>query len=188
MARIAVLAFLAACDVGSVLTQQEMNTDAGGSGMGSCEPLFTPVPADNIHTTPVDPTKPTNAGQGCMTAAGCHNLALGLGAGAPEYSYAGTLYLDAAGTMPAAGATILLTSAGVTRKLIAGNTGNFTEVPGLLAGPSGTSTATSSASSCPTTTAMVGLLVAGNGNCNQGGTCHGTGAAGTGTQGPIHVP
>ncbi len=184
MARFAVLVLLAACDVGSVL-QSETGGDATSSDSGStCQNLVTPVPQDNTHTAPVDPAKPTNAGQGCMTNMGCHNMALGLGTGAPEYSYAGTVYLDAAGTMPAPGATILVTQGGVTRKLIAGNTGNFQETPTLLAQPSSSATAMTQASSCPATTAMITPLTAGQGNCNQGGTCHGAG----GTQGPIHIP
>ena len=169
---------LAACDVGSVLNRD--TTDGGngsgsGSGSGSngsnCEPLAGSIPTDH-H----------NAGMGCMTAAGCHNAGLGLGANAPEYSYGGTVYRDAAGTQPYPGATILITQGGVTKKLISGDTGNFQLPPILLPAPTAAATSTTSASACPSTSAMAGTLIAGGGNCNGGGTCHG------GTQGKIHLP
>src|SRR4051794_1700826 len=102
---------IAACDVGSVLqnvTDPDGNLGQNdGSGSATCENLVSPPPTDH-H----------NAGMGCMTATGCHNAGLGLGAGAPEYSCGGTVYKDAAGTQPASGATILVTLNGVTKKLI----------------------------------------------------------------------
>jgi len=182
MTRITVIVasvLLAACDVGTVLSHNGTDGgggggDTGGSGGSNCEALVSPAPADH-H----------NAGMGCMTAAGCHNAGLGLGAQAPEYSYAGTVYKDAAGTQPYAGATILVTLGGVTKKLIAGDQGNFQITPGLLAAPTTQATANTHGNVCPSVTGtMAGALVAGGGNCNAGGTCHGPG----GTQGKIHLP
>jgi hypothetical protein len=178
MSRIVVIAsvLLVGCDVGSVLSHNGGpdgggGGDSGGSGGSNCQTLVSPPPTDH-H----------NAGMGCMTAAGCHNAGLGLGAGAPEYSFAGTVYRDAAGTTPYAGATILVTAGGMTKKLIAGDQGNFQITPILLAAPTNTATANTKGSACPSETAMSGALVGGGGNCNGGGTCHG------GTQGKIHVP
>jgi hypothetical protein len=180
MSRIAVIVtvLLAGCDVGSVLTHNQNNPDgnngggdSGGSNGSNCQNLVSPPPVDH-H----------NAGMGCMTAAGCHNAGLGLGAAAPEYSFGGTVYRDAAGTTPYAGATILVTANGVTKKLIAGDQGNFQITPILFAAPTNQATANAQASACPAQTPMVGALVGGGGNCNGGGTCHG------GTQGKIHIP
>jgi hypothetical protein len=179
---IAVTMSAAACDVGSVL-EHSATGDGGGSG-SNCENLVATPPPDHPHTAPVDAAKPTNAGQGCMTAAGCHNAGLGLGAAAPEYSWAGTVFKDAAGTMPYAGATILVTMGGVTKKLIAGDTGNFQITPALFAGPDTGTPGNAIGSVCPSATPMVGTLITGNGNCGAAGTCHGPG----GSQGPIHIP
>jgi hypothetical protein len=174
MLRIAVISsiFLAACDVGSI---QGAGTDGGstdGSGSGSSCENVAASPPDGHH----------NPGMGCRSAASCHNAALGLGAGAPEYSYGGTLYKDQAGTMPYGGATIFFTQGTKTVKTTTATNGNFWLPPALLAGPSATMTSKTKASACPNTTEMAGALTAGGGDCNSG-SCHAPGS----TQGPIYV-
>lgn len=151
-----------ACDVGSVLT-------ASGDASGICENLVTP-PGDH-H----------NAGMGCMTSAGCHST-VGTGAAAPAYSYAGTVYRDAAGTQPYPGATILVTLGGTTKKLIAGNLGNFQITPAELAAPTAAATAQTTATVCPAASVMqTKLQAAGDGDCNN---CHRPG----GMTDRIHIP
>jgi hypothetical protein len=151
-----------------------MMGDGPGSGPGSdCENL---VPAANIATGH------HNAGMGCMNAAACHNMALGLGVNAPAYSYAGTVYKNATDTLGYAGATILVTLNGTTTKLISDTLGNFYTTPDLLAAPTTAMPGMTAATVCPAKTAMSGSLVNAGGNCNAGGTCHG------GTQGKIHIP
>lgn len=171
------LVFASACDVGTVLEHQGSGDDDGSDG-SNCGNKVDPPPPSHPHTDDGTP----HAGRGCMDAAGCHNAGLGLGSGAPEYSYAGTVYTDAGGATPAAGATVFVTQAGVTKKLLTDDAGNFQIETGLLPTPTATSPATTSATQCPTISPMVGTLGAGQGNCNQGGTCHGGG------QGKIHLP
>lgn len=151
-----------ACDAGSVLPDSTIS--------GACEKLVSPAPGDH-H----------NAGMGCMSTAGCHNAAT-LGGGAPPYSYAGTVYRDAAGTQPYPGATILITMGGTTTKLIAGTMGNFQISPQDLAAPTTAGGAMSSASACPSTVSMMTTaLPAGPADCNS---CH----KADGTPGRIHIP
>jgi hypothetical protein len=119
---------------------------------------------------------------GCRSASQCHNAQLGLGTGAPEYSIAGTVYKDRLATMPYPGATILVNMGGTTRKAVAADNGNFWFVPALQPAPSATMTAMTSASACPTTTQMGGLLVGGGGDCNSG-NCHAPGSA----QGAVYI-
>jgi hypothetical protein len=174
MLRIVVISslLLAACDVGEI--PGAGTGDGGGSGDGSgsgsnCE-VIAAAPPDGHH----------NEGMGCRTAGACHNAQLGLGTGAPEYSVAGTVYKDTAGTMPYPGATIIVTVGGTTKKTISATNGNFWFVPALLPGPTATMTGTTSASACPNTTPMGGLLVGGGGDCNN---CHRNG----GTTLPVYV-
>jgi hypothetical protein len=174
-----VLLFASACDVGTVLANQ-VGGDGGG-GSAACGDQVSPAPPMYLHTDDNTP----HSDRGCMDAIGCHNAGLGLGSGAPEYSYAGTVYTDAAGTTPAAGSTVFITSAGTTKKLIADAAGNFFIEPLLLAAPANQTLTNTTATNCPTITPMVGGLVAGQGNCNQGGTCHGK--VDGGTEGVIHL-
>jgi len=173
------LLFASACDVGTVLANQGGGGDgggSGGSGSGSnCGNLVSPAP--DAHTHIAGGT--SNAGMACI-AAGCHLDGM-MGTGAPSYSYAGTVYTDAAGTTPAAGSTIFITAAGTTRKVVADAAGNFFLETALLAAPTNQATANTSATQCPTITPMVGALVQGGGNCSTTGTCHG------GSQGKIHL-
>jgi hypothetical protein len=114
--------FGAACDVGSVLAQ-EGGGDGGGSGSGGTgsdcpAPTATPptghhayngAPGDTGET--VTPVTAAQLALGCMGTGGCHNGSAVVG-GIPTpddvWDYAGVAYKDIAGTMPYAGATILL--------------------------------------------------------------------------------
>jgi len=172
-----VLLFASACDVGTVLANQS-GDGGGGSGSGSgsaCGDLVSPAPLKHTHIA----GGTSNAGMACV-ASGCHLEGM-TGTNAPAYSYAGTVYTTAAGTTPAAGSTIFITSAGTTRKLIADSDGNFFIDPLLLASPGNQITTNTQATQCPTITPMVGALVAGGGNCSATGTCHG------GSEGKIHL-
>lgn len=157
---------LAACTVGDPNGQLpgddigdvDARVDSGGGGGGDggnaqCENLVTPAP--NGHHRP---------GETCIVG-GCHGAPVG--AGAPLFTVAGTLYTTAAGTTPKVGATILLPVAGtgMPRKLVTANNGNF-----WLEAASPLPTRPK-ASLCPTTIQMTNQ--AADGNCNS---CHGAGS------------
>lgn len=109
-----------------------------------------------------------NAGQACIA---CH-----AGNGGPDYTVAGTLYSDAAGTAPVAGATITVVDAnGVEVDLVTRTNGNFWTEQNL-AFP-----VQVMASRCPTAVPMIAAVS--NGDCNVGG-CHAVGAP----SGRIHLP
>jgi hypothetical protein len=180
----AATATFTACDVGSVVNQNLTGTDGGnttdgngsGSGSGSalCEPDATASAPDGHH----------NEGMSCI-AANCH-LTGQTGAGAPAYTYAGTLYTTAAGTTPLGGATIMISMGGTEKKVITASNGNFfmTAAPAGLNAPTNATTATTKASDCAanaTAVPMTGALVQGGGNCNN---CHRNG----GTTSPINLP
>jgi hypothetical protein len=166
---------LAACDVGSI-EQGSTGTDGGGSGSGSgsnCETINAANAPDGHHTDQTAITQAT-AMQGCMSNAGCHNEAKGLGTGAPAYTYAGTLFKDTAGTQPLAGATIFVKLGATEKKVVTANNGNFWFVGGVagIEAPTNAMTAQTRASACPPPdAAMVGALVQGGGDCNS---CHKT--------------
>jgi hypothetical protein len=173
MVRLAVLAslLLAACDVGTIPAEGSDGGGGGDDGGGSsCEQLSASPPVGH-H----------NDGMGCRSAAGCHNSTLGLGASAPAYSLGGTLYKDMAGTMPYAGATVIVTIGGMTKKAVTADNGNFWFVEALVATPTNSMTGMASASGCPNTLAMSGALVNGGGDCNN---CH---RATGGTTTPIYL-
>lgn len=183
MTRIAVIlfAFAAACDVGSVVSNNQAGPDgsvggggdsgggSNGSGSGSnCIPVSANLPAAH-H----------NAGQTCMTA-GCH-LTGNTGAGAPAFAVGGTLYRDPQGTNPYAGATITVTVAGTKHTAVTASDGNFYISSALMTTPpSAGNQGTTNASACPSTNAMTGALVDNGGNCNN---CHKSG----GTTSPIYI-
>ena len=184
MTRIAVilstLVFAAACDVGSVVSNNQGGPDGsvggggdtgGGSNVGSgsnCTPVSANLPAAH-H----------NAGQTCLTA-GCHLIG-NTGANAPAYAVGGTLYRDAQGTNPYAGATITVTVGGTKHTAVTASDGNFYITSALFTTPpSAAMTGTTNASACPSTNAMSGLLVDNGGNCNN---CHKNG----GTTSPIFI-
>src|SRR5690606_4088719 len=89
MARIVVIfsLCLAACDVGQL---PGATGDGGGSGTvdsgNGCEPIATTIPTGH------HPEGHESKTMGCMSAAGCHNQALGLGPAAPAYSIGGLLF------------------------------------------------------------------------------------------------
>jgi len=155
---------LAACDVGEL---PGLGGDAGsGDGGGNGCVDVSATPPDGHH----------NPGMGCMSAAQCHNMALGLGVGAPAYSYGGTVFkLDK--TTPYAGATILVKLGTAEKKILVANNGNFWAVPGVagIDEPTTANRASTKATACPTLTPMGGTLGAGDGNCNKTG-CHVAGA------------
>ncbi|HEY5950272.1 MAG TPA: hypothetical protein VIV40_32485 [Kofleriaceae bacterium] len=174
MARIVVtfLLCLAACDVGQL---PGATGDGGGSGDASgngCVEVSA-TPPDGHH----------NPGMGCMSAAGCHNQQLGLGTGAPAYTYGGTLY-KADKTTAYGGATIIVTLGAAEKKVTTASNGNFWLVPGVagLDAPTTAMRASTKATACPNILPMTGTLGAGDGDCNKGG-CHTPGAG----QGAIYV-
>jgi hypothetical protein len=179
MTRIAVIlafALTAACDVGSVVTNNQGGPDGSmnggvdspvGSNGSNCDALAANAP-DGHH----------NAGQTCLQS-GCH-LVGQAGAGAPEYSYAGTLWRDSGGASPYPAATIEIVIGGQTHKITTATNGNFFLPPALAPAPTAAAPGTTKASACPSTTPMTGQLVDNGGNCNN---CHRTG----GTTTPIYL-
>ena len=173
MARIVVILSLclAACDVGEL---PGTGGDGGGSGdAGNGCVALSATPPNGHH----------NPGMGCMSAAQCHNQALGLGTAAPAYSYGGTLY-KADKTTPFAGATIIIKLGSAEKKVTVADNGNFWMVPGVagLDDPTVAMRAQTSATSCPNILPMTGTLGAGDGNCAKSG-CHTPGVA----QGAIYL-
>ena len=120
-----------------------------------------------------------NAGQTCLQA-GCHLIG-NTGAGAPEYSFAGTLYHDVNGSMPFGGATIEVSVSSQVHKLVTASNGNFFITSALASPPTAAAPGTALASACPNTNTMAGQLVDNGGNCNN---CHRTG----GTTTPLYLP
>lgn len=178
MARIVVIfsLCLAACDVGQLPGTTPDGGGGSGDSMGSGNGCIavSATPPDGHH----------NPGMGCMSAAGCHNQALGLGTGAPAYSYGGTLF-KADKTTPFAGATIVVKLGTAEKSVTVANNGNFWLVPGVagIDSPTNTTQGETKASGCPDVTPMVGKLTQGGGDCNKSG-CH---TPGTG-QDSIHLP
>lgn len=161
----------AACTLGEVGTSNNTGADGGGSGSNTanaCVNRITPPDAAHIHT--VGGT--SNAGQNCLQA-GCH-LNNNLGAGAPGYQFAGTVYI-AGTTNPSAGATVRIKVGTNVMAAITDADGNFSFPAGSL---QGNFTATTDATACPTVTPMIGPLVGGGGaGANSCNLCH-TKAAG----------
>jgi hypothetical protein len=177
---VVILAFLlAACDVGSVATNNQGGPDgstggtdssgSNGSNGSNCDPVQSANLSDGHH----------NAGQSCLQA-GCHLIG-NAGAGAPEYSYGGTLYRDATGASAFPGATIEVVVGGMTYKMVAQQNGNFYLPKALGNPPTAATTGQTLASGCPSANhPMSGALVDNGGNCNN---CHRTG----GTTSPIYL-
>jgi hypothetical protein len=130
-----------ACDVGSVLPQEGQTDGGGGSGSnpggGGGDAGADACPA--LNTNPGDGHHTANgvngdAGatilsqhEGCLGQAGCHNANLTPAPG-DVWVYGGEAFQDAAGTIPYAGATIMLTAAGsppVTATMTVMNNGFF---------------------------------------------------------------
>ncbi|HEX5060007.1 MAG TPA: hypothetical protein VFV99_11640 [Kofleriaceae bacterium] len=180
MARIVVIfsLVLAACDVGELPGVGGADGGSGsgdGGGNGCIEVSATPAVG---HHNPVMPT-------GCMSAAGCHSQAKGLGAAAPAYSYGGLLY-KADKMTPYAGATVIIKLGTAEKKAAVADNGEFFLVPGIagLDEPTATMTGSTEASACPSANLkMGGLLTAAGGDCNSA-ACHQPG----GVQGVIYAP
>jgi len=150
---------LAGCEVGEL---PNLNADAAGSGNGCVD--VSPAPPIGHHV-------PVMA-MGCMAAANCHNQALGLGVGAPAYSYGGVLF-KADKTTPYAGGTVIVKLGNAEKKITAADNGEFFMVPGVagMDPPTAAMRAQTSATACPTISAMAGTLGAGDGDCQKSG-CH----------------
>ena len=176
MARIVVIfssLWLAACDVGEL---PGLTGDGGADGSGNgCDNIAATVPTGH-HNPPMT--------QGCMSQTGCHNAALTLGTGAPEFSYGGMLF-KADKTTPYGGATIVVKLGAAVKKTVAASNGEFYMVPGVagIDPPTNTATALTSASGCPNVQPMVGALTQGGGDCGKSG-CHTPGVG----QGSIYLP
>lgn len=169
--------FLAACDVGAIPGAGPDGGGGGGmdgSGSGSnnddvCVNAVTPAAPKHTHADDATSKK----GQAC-TAAGCH-LVASPGAGAPGFSFAGTVFTAADGATPKPGATIKVIAGGTTVSTVSDEDGNFYSTQTV------TLPGKTLATSCPTLAPMVGqILASGGGNCNN---CHVTG----GTTTPIFV-
>jgi hypothetical protein len=177
-AALALSGLLAACTVGvagppvggEVDAPLGMQQDAPVQGNGCIDRSATPgIP--HIHSA----GGTSNAGQGCMNA-NCHDPQA-LGAGAPGWQFAGTLY-QPDGITPNAGASIKIIAAdGLTTKSAVTDTdGNFFIAQGSLPGAF---PAQAAATACPTLTNMSDKLQnnstpAKGGNCNG---CHNGGLA-----------
>lgn len=186
MTRIAVilstLVFAAACDVGSVVSNNQGGPDGSVGGGGDSGGGSNTGSGSGSNCIPVSNNLPTahhNAGQTCLQA-GCH-LTGNTGAGAPAYAVGGTLYRDPQGTNPYAGATITVTVGGTKHTAVTASDGNFYITSALMPNPpTAAMTGTTNASACPSTNAMSGLLVDNGGNCNN---CHKNG----GTTTPMYI-
>jgi hypothetical protein len=176
------MSLLAACDVGSVLAQ--IGGDGGGSGDdgggSDCPALVSPEPDNGNHVANGAPGAGSNATvltphEGCMGQAGCHNGALSPGAGG-AYDYGGEAFQDGLGTIPYAGATILLGTVSPApaqyQKLQVAQNGFFYLASGT--GFPSPDTQPIQAWICVGTNKveMTGTLGAGNGNCTTS-VCHG---------------
>lgn len=177
------LAF-AACTVGEVGTANNTGADGGtgtdsGSNMGidpnACvNRLASP---DGAHTHTAGGT--SNKGMNCIVA-GCH-LNNSLGTGAPGYQFAGTVY--AAGTTnPSAGAVVRVISGTTVLQTYTDADGNFHFPAGSL---SGTFTATTNVTACPTVDKMTTTLSGGNGTGGGANSCNLCHAQTGGTTAPI---
>jgi hypothetical protein len=168
--------FLAACDVGAI---PGIGPDSGGGGGGDGSGSNT----DDVCVNAVTPAAPKHThaddgsskqGQAC-TAAGCHLIA-SPGAGAPGFSFAGTVFTAIDAVTPKPGATIKVIAGGTTLTTVSDEDGNFYSTQ------TATLPGTTLATACPTLSPMVGQIqVSGGGNCNN---CH-TLTGGTTT--PIYV-
>jgi hypothetical protein len=183
-----------ACDVGSVLAH-EGGADAGsgggggdGGGAATCPAVVSPETQTGHHTangaTGDAGATVITAHEGCLGQTGCHNAALDPTPG-DIWTYGGEAFQDAAGTIPYAGAHIMLTAAGdppmsVTMEVMANG---FFYTNGTFPAPSATTPITVAICTPGSKTAMATSLAAvqagtgTDGNCN-GAACHGPGQAG----------
>ncbi len=180
MARIVVifsLLFAAACDVGELPGLTDSGTgEMGGNGCVNVAATADIPPGHH-------PAGHASKTVGCMSAASCHSQALGLGTGAPAFSYGGLLFKSDK-TTPYGGATIIVTLGAAEKTTVTSDNGEFYMVPGAagIEAPTNTMPATTKATGCPTITPMGGQLLQAGGDCNKGG-CHTPGAG----QGAIYL-
>jgi hypothetical protein len=192
MFRISVIASLwlmASCDVGSVLANiggDGGGGDAGPIGGGSDCPTVT-APSDTGHHAanglPGDATGTVTVitpHEGCMGQAGCH--AIGTAGADGPYDYGGEAFKDTAGTIPYAGATILLNTTGSNiqyQQLTVAQNGFFylasgTGFPAPSAAMAITATLCDGTGKTIMSTSLTNVEgVAPDGNCNGGTACHG---------------
>jgi hypothetical protein len=194
--------FGVACDVGSVLAQ-EGGGDGGSAGSGGtgsdCPAVVTPAPSGhhpyNGGSGDAGATviTATQIAGGCMGAGGCHNgnaIVGGIPANSDIWDYGGVAYKDLAGTMPYAGATILLGTETATpqyTQMTIGENGFFYHQVGIDTFPSPTSmisgyinawicdgtTKTEMSQSLGTMSTQNTGEMTTDGNCNGGTACHG---------------
>ena len=165
------LAF-AACTVGEV-DDTGSGSSTGGPDPAACVDRLATPDAITMHSAPVVAGNPSNAGQNCVQSK-CH-LNSDLGAGAPGFQFAGTVFKMNT-TTPDAGVVVKLISNGmVVAQRYTDQGGNFYIPAGTLMGAF---TANTSVSACPKVTKMVGALVGGSGNpgANNCNFCHTTAA------------
>jgi hypothetical protein len=165
-----------ACDVGDVGAGPPGGSTDGGGGGNS--PDFSVcmdrrAPADVAHKHADDQT--SHKGQNCI-ATGCH-LNSSLGAGAPGFQFAGTLYTTGNMTTPQAGAVVRIKSGSMVLISYSDADGNFFFPAGSLMGSFNANTNVSACPSGPTS--MVGSLAGGSGGggANSCNLCHTTGAS-----------
>lgn len=146
--------------------------DAGGAsggvfaGAAAYVSTAGPTSRNGGHNFGANGTNPVK--QACL---GCH----GNGGGAPVFTVGGSVFKDAAGTMPAANVEVRFVDAnGTARSIYTDALGNFYFKGATLAAPGKVG-----ARDATTTQNMVGTIA--NGDCNSSG-CHG------GAQGWVHVP
>ncbi|MGE5182780.1 MAG: hypothetical protein ACM31C_11985 [Acidobacteriota bacterium] len=87
--------FVAACDVGSAITNGQQPDS--GMGSGKMDGSGSNVTMAHTHAAPVNANNPTNAGLGCMSV-NCHS-ATTPGTGATPYTFAGTVFTGPAASM-----------------------------------------------------------------------------------------
>lgn len=135
-----------------------------------------PPPPPDAGTEPPPPPPPDCAPLTTANGSGNHNPGTNCGAchaslGSRTWTISGTLYRDAAGSGPIAGATIRVTDAsGAKLNLVTASNGNFWTTQAVRF------PLTVDASGCPTTTPMLSPVT--DGSCNS---CHGGGFR-------IHLP
>jgi hypothetical protein len=196
-----------ACDVGSDLAQEGGGDGGGGSGgTGSDCPAPTATPPTGHHPyngapgdvgeTPLTTITADQVALGCMGAAGCHNGSNAPTSAVDVWDYGGVAYKDVAGTMPYAGATILLgteptSGTPMYTQMTVGANGFFYHEAGIDGFPDPATTTFINSWICDGTTKTqmsqsLGTMSSQNtsettndGNCNGGTACHGvTGSTG----------
>lgn len=163
------LALLGACDVGVVGDPGTGPGPDGGNNIAACVNRAGTIGTAYQHSGGAG----THAGEGCVSS-GCH-LAAALGAGAPAFQAAGTVY-KADGTTPNGGAVVRIVSGSTPLTAFADDAGNF-RFEQAITYPAKTDT-----SACPDMTPMIGQITTGPG---QGGNCNSAACHAAGAQGPI---